>query len=47
VRPSESKRALERGAQLSASLRAESRFVTAECHLQMDVGDVEDAVPQS
>jgi hypothetical protein len=42
----ENERTLERGAQLRAALRAKCRIVSAECRLEMDVSDVQNAVLQ-
>jgi hypothetical protein len=42
----ECERTLERRAQLSAALRSECRIVSAEGHLEMDIGDVQNAVLQ-
>ncbi len=44
--PRETESTLERRAQLCAASCAERRFVSAECHLEMDVGDMEDTVTQ-
>jgi hypothetical protein len=43
---SECERTLERRAQLSATLCTERRVVSAERHLEMDIGDVQNAVLQ-